>query len=145
MKKMVKRVLCAALAAAVVMLNCGNVMASDKSVSLSDLMASDEVKSGAEDNVDIEAEEIFGAEKATTTIDSNSKRSSSSDSKKSSSSSKSSSSKTTSTSAKADNTPKTGIEETPLYMPVLLMLAAAAAMIIAGVNIFGKKRHVGRI
>lgn len=131
MKKMVKRVICAALAASVVMLNCGNVMASDKSVSFSDLMASDEVKSGAEDNIDIEADEIFGAEKATATIDSNSK--------------KSSSSKTTSASAKADNTPKTGIEDTPLYMPVLLMLAAAAAMIIAGVNIFGKKRHVDRI
>lgn len=136
MKKNVKKALCATLAASIVMLNCGNVMAADKSVSYSELMAAEEVHSGADNNIDIEAEEIFGAEKATTTIDSNSKKTDNSASKKTSKSD------SAAKSSKADDTPKTGLEETPLYIPVLLVLAAAAAMGIAGVNIIGRKRRI---
>lgn len=137
MKKNVKKALCATLAASIVMLNCGNVMAADKSVSYSELMAAEEVHSGADNNIDIEAEEIFGAEKATTTIDSNSKKTDNSASKKTSKSDNSAAK-----SSKADDTPKTGLEETPLYIPVLLVLAATAAMGIAGVNIIGRKRRI---
>ncbi|MCI8307227.1 MAG: hypothetical protein HFH14_04170 [Lachnospiraceae bacterium] len=137
MKKIVKRVLGATLAASIVMLNCGNVMAADKSVSYSELMADEEVHSGADDNIDIEAEEIFGVEKATTNIDSSSKKSDNSDSKKTSKS-ETTAKKTT----KADDTPKTGLEETPAYIPILFLSAAAAAMLVAGVNIFGRKRRI---
>lgn len=139
MKKMVKRIVCMALAAAVITINCSNAIAADKSASYSDLMTSEKAGAEADDNVDVEAEVIFGADKASTEIDSNSKKTDKSDSEKASSSGTKASSKST----KPDNTPKTGIEETPLYMPVLLMLAAVAAMIMAGVNIVGRKRRIG--
>lgn len=137
MKKIVRKALCATLAASVLMLNCQGITAADTSVSYSDVMADGEVHSGSDNNIDIEAEEIFGAEKATTKIDSNSKKTDDSASKKTSKSD--SAAKKT---VKADNTPKTGIEETPLYIPVLLALAAAVAMVMAGVNIVGRKKRI---
>lgn len=84
MKKIVRKALCATLAASVLMLNCQGITAADTSVSYSDVMADGEVHSGSDNNIDIEAEEIFGAEKATTKIDSNSKKTDDSASKKTS-------------------------------------------------------------
>ena len=75
MRKLAKGMACMALALSLVAVNGSNVIAANKSMTYSDLMEEEVIEKGATDNVDVEAEEIFGSEKATTTIDSNTKKS----------------------------------------------------------------------
>lgn len=132
MKRIVKQLICMSLAVMIMFANCVNIAAAkkDKDVSYSEIMA-DEVETGAandkkSENIDVEAEEIFGGGTASTTIDSSTK--------------KQDTSKKDNDKTAVDDTPKTGIEDTSIFIPVALLLVAAVAMAIAGVNKFGRKR-----
>lgn len=140
MRKLAKGMACMALALSLVAVNGSNVIAANKSMTYSDLMEEEVIEKGATDNVDVEAEEIFGSEKATTTIDSNTKKS---DSKSKKEASNKTSDKTSNKSTQKETVkevPKTGMEDTPLYLPVMFLVFAFVAAVCAGVKIVGAKR-----
>ena len=140
MRKLAKGMACMALALSLVAVNGSNVIAANKSMTYSDLMEEEVIEKGATDNVDVEAEEIFGSEKATTTIDSNTKKS---DSKSKKEASNKTSDKTSNKSTQKEtvkDVPKTGMEDTPLYLPVMFLVFAFVAAVCAGVKIVGAKR-----
>ena len=140
MRKLAKGMACMALALSLVAVNGSNVIAANKSMTYSDLMEEEVIEKGATDNVDVEAEEIFGSEKATTTIDSNTKKS---DSKSKKEASNKTSDKTLNKSTQKETVkevPKTGMEDTPLYLPVVFLVFAFVAAVCAGVKIVGAKR-----
>ena len=140
MRKLAKGMACMALALSLVAVNGSNVIAANKSMTYSDLMEEEVIEKGATDNVDVEAEEIFGSEKATTTIDSNTKKS---DSKSKKEASNKTSDKTSNKSTQKETVkevPKTGMEDTPLYLPVMFLIFAFVAAVCAGVKIVGAKR-----
>ena len=140
MRKLAKGMACMALALSLVAVNGSNVIAANKSMTYSDLMEEEVIEKGATDNVDVEAEEIFGSEKATTTIDSNTKKR---DSKSKKEASNKTSDKTSNKSTQKETVkevPKTGMEDTPLYLPVMFLVFAFVAAVCAGVKIVGAKR-----
>lgn len=140
MRKLAKGMACMALALSLVAVNGSNVIAANKSMTYSDLMEEEVIEKGATDNVDVEAEEIFGSEKATTTIDSNTKKS---DSKSKKEASNKTSDKTLNKSTQKETVkevPKTGMEDTPLYLPVVFLVFAFVAAVCAGVKIVGAKK-----
>ena len=140
MRKLAKGMACMALALSLVAVNGSNVIAANKSMTYSDLMEEEVIEKGATDNVDVEAEEIFGSEKATTTIDSNTKKS---DSKSKKEASNKTSDKTSNKSTQKETVkevPKTVMEDTPLYLPVMFLVFAFVAAVCAGVKIVGAKR-----
>ena len=140
MRKLAKGMACMALALSLMAVNGSNVIAANKSMTYSDLMEEEVIEKGATDNVDVEAEEIFGSEKATTTIDSNTKKS---DSKSKKEASNKTSDKTLNKSTQKETVkevPKTGMEDTPLYLPVVFLVFAFVAAVCAGVKIVGAKR-----
>jgi len=126
MKRFVKQIICTALIGAFLFTNCISVTAADKDVSYSEIMA-DEIEAGATANIDIEAEEIFGGEKASTNIDSSTKKTDKKADKKADATG-------------VDDTPKTGIEDTSIFAPIALLFVAAVALAVAGVIRFGRKR-----
>ena len=129
MNRLIKKVVCVTLMGAFLFTNCVSISAADKDVSYSEIMA-DEIEAGATTNIDIEAEEIFGGEKASTNINSNTK--------KTDSSAKTTGKKSDKTGV--DDTPKTGMEDTSILVPVALLFVAAVALAVAGVSRFGRKR-----
>lgn len=140
MRKLAKGMACMALALSLMAVNGSNVIAANKSMTYSDLMEEEVIEKGATDNVDVEAEEIFGSEKATTTIDSNTKKS---DSKSKKEASNKTSDKTLNKSTQKETVkevPKTGMEDTPLYLPVVFLVFAFVAAVCAGVKIVGAKK-----
>lgn len=96
-----------------------------------------DIEAGAEGDKTVEAETIFGNEKVSTNIDVNSKSDTSA--KKSSSSSKKNSSNAP---KKLDSTPKTGIDDIPVYVPILLAIMSLAGIAVLGVSIIGKRTLV---
>lgn len=131
MRKYIKKALGALCVLSLTFTLCTVTADAKKTDDYSSVTMSD-IKAGAEGDKTVEAETIFGSEKASTNIDVNSK--SSSGSKKNSSNAP----------KKLDSTPKTGIEDIPLYVPVLLTIASLAGITVLGVSIFGKRTLVRR-
>ena len=126
MKRIVKQIICLSLVVVFMLVNCINVSAEkkDKDVSYSEIMAGEgETKAEGGANIDIEAEEIFGGGTASTEIDGSTKKTEKADKNA------------------VDETPKTGMEDTSVYVPLALLLIAAVAITIVGVNRFGRKRY----
>lgn len=140
MRKLAKGMACMALALSLVAVNGSNVIAANKSMTYSDLMEEEVIEKGATDNVDVEAEEIFGSEKATTTIDSNTKKSDSMSKKEASNKTSDKTSNKSTQKETVKEVPKTGMEDTPLYLPVMFLVFAFVAAVCAGVKIVGAKR-----
>lgn len=132
MKKLAKGILCMVLATVLVTSNYSYADAANDSMTYSELMEEEKVEKGAADNVDVEAEEIFGSEKATTTIDSSTK--------KSNTETKQNNSKQSVKNETVKEVPKTGMEDTPVYLPILLLVFAVGAAVCAGVKFVGAKR-----